>query len=315
MRSIILLTFFSSIAFSQEIEFIKKILSERATGDSAVFAKAISPALSLQTNLSETERIATVNNQITNEIQVVTSAIVAAKADQVPAAAHAAAAKFDVGLADSSGHINFEGDDPSAAQTRNLFLIPKASIRSPHPAAEVINTLTSYKRSAKTNDFFFDYQEPLNLTVGQVTQRVGSETSWLKPEALKEFDIGKNYVLKKCRQLLGWRCITSLYRVDAVESRTGKSYILFIGLYDMDANPDNAFYANDKRTKNQITGSTAIYIVKETQNWIAIYGSDYQFNNAKNSFAGAIQKEYVNDQARLKQRLSADLGILSDLIK
>jgi hypothetical protein len=60
---------------------------------------------------------------------------------------------------------------------------------------------------------------------------------------------------------------------------------------------------------NQITGSTAMYIVKETTDYVMLYGIDSQYNNDKASFTGAILSEFQKDMDRFKQRISTDLGI------
>lgn len=312
MKSIIfsLVIITTSLVFAQEIPELSRLLNLRTLGVDAVYGKALSPSQSLETEKSRFERIESSNAAMLSEVEAVSKAFTKqGPPDVVLGNVYNAVDKYDDEVSGNGGHILFLGANPSAAQSRNLFMIPKAKLTMANPTAAVVDVLTSYKRSAKTADFIYAYAQPFDLKAGKISSYEGTETSWKKPEAQAPFANAQDYVLKKCRKLLGWRCITSLYRTDSIQVGNDTTQVLFIAIYDLDANADHDEFAKDKRTKNQITGSTAIYIVKETADWVMIYGTDHQYNNDKTTFQDSIQNEFGKDVARFKERLSLDLGV------
>ncbi|MBC7466709.1 MAG: hypothetical protein H7256_12020 [Bdellovibrio sp.] len=312
MKSIIfsLILMAAPITFAQEIAELSRLVNLRTLGIDAVYGKALSPSQSLETEKSKFERIQSSNAAMLAEVEAVSNAFVKqGPPDMVLGNVYNTVDKYDSEVSGKGGHILFLGTNPSAAQSRNLFMISKAKLTMANPTAAVLNVLTSYKRSAKTADFIYAYAQPFDLKAGKIVSYEGTETSWLKPEAQAPFENAQDYVLKKCRKLLGWRCITSLYRTDSIPVGSDTMQVLFIAMYDLDANADHDDFAKDKRSKNQITGSTAIYIVKETADWMMIYGTDHQYNNDKTTFQDSIQNEMDKDVGRFKERLSADLGI------
>lgn len=313
MKSIILslALLVTTAAFAQEIPVINILLQKRTEGGDSFYTQVLAPAQSLETEKTKIERIKSVNGTLLKELETVSKAFASSKGgDATVTAVYDAARAFDSEVPGKGGHITFLGTNPSAAISRNLFLLPKAKLTtSTNPVNDVLDTLTSYKRSAKPSDFLYEYQDANHLTVGNIVELKGSDTSWQKPEAAAPFRVQQDYAIKKCRQLLGWRCITSLYRVDTVKSKGLLAHVLFISLYDLERNEDNAEFTGDKRSKNQISGTTAVYIIKESKDWVMIYATDYQYNNDKTSFQGAIQTEFQKDVDRFKERLSQDLGI------
>ncbi len=302
---------FASNAFAApESDQVAKVLKYRTNGNDAFLNRLLSPAKTLDITKSDSDRVQGVNNKIAKEIDLIAAAFNSAAEDKKVDATFAAANSIDAKLKSSNGaNIVFVDGTPSAATSRNLILIPKKN--SSITAASVTDILTSYKRSAKLSDYVYEYADVQSLTSGLIKTATGTETSWIPPEAATAFSSGKPYVLKKCRQLLGWRCVTSFYRKDAYLKSTHAFSLLFVAIVDLTQNPDHANFAGDKRSINQIAGSTAVYMVKESSKWVMIYGSETQWANEKLSFTGVIQKEFQKDFDRFKERLSLDLKISS----
>ncbi|MBC7421043.1 MAG: hypothetical protein H7328_09980 [Bdellovibrio sp.] len=306
----------ASNAFSAtpEASQIAKVLNERTNGNDALYNKLLAPDLSLDTSKNKSDRTQAVNKQIASEIDLIIAAFKGAKEADKSTAVMQALNTIEPNVVKSGGaYVTFTDGNPSAATSRSVLLIPKKN--SSVTVSAVTNILTSYKRSAKTSDYVYEYETAQNLTLGAIKTRVGTDTSHLPPEAAAPFSLAKNYVLKKCRQLLGWRCVTSFYRADAMAKSTDAFQLVFVAIVDLNSNPDNAEFGGDKRITNQIAGSTAIYIIKESADWILLYGSDFQWNNDKLSFTGVIQKEFQKDAARFRDRISSDLKLSGNDIK
>ncbi len=313
--------FFAIVSFATEeksvkdIDAISKLLQERTNGNDAFYSKALSPAQSLDVDKSKADRIEIANKHIVDEIALVLSSFKSVAEDKKITSVYQAAALISPDLVKNSGvFVTFFDSNPSAAISRTLLMIPK-SVKPGLTAESILNILTSYKHSPKQSDHIFEYEVAQNLTQGHIIHVEGSDSSWIGKGSLSPLAVGEDFVLKKCRQLLGWRCVTSLYRADSLLKGEESVKSLFISAYDLEKNPDHADFANDKRSKNQITGSTAIYIVKESSEWILLYGVDTQWNNGKLSFQGAIQTEFKKDFERFKERICSDLGISVDQIK
>jgi hypothetical protein len=303
------LLFASSVfAASPEASQVSSVLKQRTNGNDAFLNKLLSPAKSLDVSKNDSDRVQKINDQISNEVSVVVAAFNSAKSDSKITAVGEAINKIDPNVIKSGGaFISFIEKNPSSATARIVLLIPKKTISV--TAKNVFNVLTSYKRSAKPSDVVYEYASAENLTSGTMKTRIGSETSYLLPAAAGPLALSKNYVLKKCRQLLGWRCVTSFYRADQYLKAPSLFFNLFVSIVDLAANPDHSDFASDKRSVNQVTGSTGVYIVKEDVNWVLLYGNDSQWNDGPASFTNVIQKEFQKDFLRLKARIAADLKI------
>lgn len=299
----------SSFASAQEVSRLKEILKYRTLGADAFYGHVLAPAQSLEVGLSKSQRIANSNAAIIEDVGMMSGVFATTPQNKMVETVYTIARSIDSAVPGNGSHIIFEGVQPSSAFSRTLILLPKNKIKSGRPAEELMDILTSYKHSAKATDFTYEYAQPKNLTVGAISSIEGTDLTWLKQEAAAPFAEGQDYVIKKCRKLLGWRCITSLYRKETIHVDNTKVFLLYISLYDLNANKDHADFASDKRSQNQITGSTAIYIVKESAEWVMLYGVDYQYNAEKTTFTDPIQKEFQKDTDRLKQRISSDLGI------
>lgn len=294
---------------NQDVSAIANLLNMRTNGNDAFYLKALSPAQSLDVSKNKGDRVQQVNNQLSEELNVVVTAFqTAVETKKVDAVTKAISGIESDVVKNGGAYITFTDSNPSAAFSRTFLMIPK-KLKAGLTSKSVFDVLTSYKRSPKPNDHIYEYAVATNLTQGAFKYFQGDDNSWKGPQASKPFEIGKDIVLKKCRQLLGWRCITSLYRADALSKGAAAAQVLFISTYDLDQNPDHPEFARDKRGVNQYTGSTAVYIVKESAEWILLYGIDAQWNDGKLSFQGAIQNEFKKDFERFKDRISSDLKI------
>ncbi len=304
----------SVFAATPEALQVSKILKERTNGNDSLYSKLLSPAKSLDVSKNASDRIQSINDQITREIDLVTAAFNSSAEDKKIEAVHAAANLIDSKMtADGGAHIIFVDQNPSSATARILMLIPKKN--STVSGKNVLNALTSYKRSAKPNNFVYEYAIAENLTSGPIKNLVGSETSYLLPEAATPLKASEQVVLKKCRQLLGWKCLTALYRADAYSISPGGLHLLFSSNVDLNSNPDHADFAGDKRSTNQTTGSTGTYVIIESKDWVIMYSTDAQYNEGKLSFTGIIQQEFQKDFNRLKLRIATDLKLATSDIK
>ncbi len=293
----------------KDIESIAQILNSRTNGNDAFYNKALAPAQSLQLDKNKSERVQTVNQQIMLEFTSVLNSFKNASEDKKLDSVNQAVKGIEPQVVNNGGaYVSFVDSVPSAATARTFLMIPK-SLKPGLTSATILDILTSYKRSAKQNEQLYEYGSAQDLTSGSFTSVQGSDTSWKGSEAAQPFVLNQNYAIKKCRQLLGWRCVTSLYRADTQLSGADAFKLLFIAAYDLQSNPDQAEFSRDKRSTNQITGSTAAYVIKESANWILLYGVDNQWNSGKLSFQGAIQTEFKKDFERLKERISLDLQI------
>ena len=211
---------------------------------------------------------------------------------------------IDRDMADTAdADITFVDGAPSSAVARTVLLLNR---KSPEMnSAKVLDVLTSYRRSPKPSDMVWEYESAQNLTQGTPKQIEASETSWLMPNASAAIKAGEDFAVKKCRQIMGWRCATSLYSVGSIDA---KSNYFFMGSYDLKNNPDNAEF-KDGRAKNQVAGSTAMFVVKQSEKWILIYGVDSSMSTNKLSFTPLIEEALQKDFAMLQTRLKADLGL------
>lgn len=316
---IYVILFFALISFSaeekatKEITAITQILNERTNGNDSYFSKVLSPAQSLEVNKSKSDRIISANQSIIDELTSVFTAFKSSAEDKKVDAVSEAVNQIEPDLVKNAGaFVTFYDSVPSAAVSRTMLMLSK-KLKPGLSTDQVFNILTSYKRSAKPSDQLYEYSFASDITQGSVLHSQGSDTTWMGAAAATPLALGENIVLKKCRQLLGWRCVTSLYRADSLLKAEENVKVLFISIYDLENNPDHPDFAKDKRSNNQITGSTAVYFVKESADWILIYGIDTQWNTGKLTFQSAIQNEFKKDFDRFKERISSDLQLSTKL--
>lgn len=293
----------------KDVSLISKFLTNRTNGNNAFYNKALSPAQSLEVSKSKSDRIQAVNEKLAFELASVLGAFAGASEEKKLEIVTQAVSDIEKDVIKEGGaFITFTDSNPSSAYSRTFLMIPKKN-KPKLTSKTIFDILTSYKRSPKPSDHVYEYSSAENLTQGAVKYTEGNDNSWKSPNALLPFAMDKDFVLKKCRQLLGWRCITSLYQANNLSKGSAASQLLFIATYDLTQNPDHPEFAGDKRGTNQYTGSTALYIVKESPQWILLYGVDAQWNDGKLSFQGAIQKEFKRDFERFKERISNDLQV------
>lgn len=291
----------------KEVSAIAKTLNSRTNGNDAFYLKALSPALSLDVSKNKSDRVQAVNDKLVSEMSTVLGAFAgASESKKLDAVTQAVSGIEKDVIKEGGAFITFTDSNPSAAFSRTFLMIPK-KVKPGINSKTIFDILTSYKRSPKPADHLYEYSSAQDLTQGAVLYTEGNDNSWKSPNASKPFNMNQDIVLKKCRQLLGWRCITSLYQANTLAKGSEASLLLFIATYDLTQNPDHPEFAGDKRGVNQYTGSTALYVVKESSEWILLYGVDAQWNDGKLSFQGAIQKEFKKDFERFKERISSDI--------
>lgn len=303
-------------AYAQEAEMAEKsqkqqvqdVMSGYTLGNDPFYSRALSPAKSLDMNKSDSDRTAEMNDKMSTEIDSVLTAFKSADDDNKMAAVVAAAKALDSKVGGgASAHIEFIDGKPSAAIARALIMIDKTGNEDTLNAKSVLDVITSYKRSAKPSDYSYEYENAQDLTQGNIQSVEGSDSNWVRPNAAAAFETGKDYAIKKCRQIFGWRCVTTLYRLGEANIAGESTPYLFMGNYDLSDNKDNAYFGGDKRTSNQVAGSTAMYVVKESKKWIMVFGVDAQWNKNGISFGSIIQDEYQKDFGRMNQRIALDL--------
>ena len=280
---------------------ISDVLTQFTLGNEAFYNQVISPAKSLNEQKSDSDRTAEANEKIQNNLAAIIDAFDNApendKAAQVEATLKKLDANFEKG---QSGRIEFTDGKISSAFSRVAIVLEKQNAT----AEKVLQAFTSYKRSAKPSEHVFEYENSEDISRGAIKAKEGSDTSWFPPQAAPSMENNSSLVIKKCRQILGWKCGTTLYRT----GENQKFKFLFMGNYDLSKNPDNAYFKGDSRTKNQIAGSSALFIAKESENYILLAAVDSVWNKKGLSFTSIIQSEYQKDLAKLKQRLMFDLG-------
>lgn len=280
---------------------VTDILTHFTLGNDAYYNKVLSPSKSLNEQKSDSDRTAEANEKIQNNLAAIMDAFDNASEDQKAAKVEETLKKLDPNFEKGqSGRIEFTDGKISAAFSRIGFVIEKGSAT----AEMVLNAFTSYKRAAKPSDHVFEYEDYQDITRGNITNRQGNDMSWLPPQAPESMAIGSSVVVKKCRQILGWKCGTTLYHAD---QKDNFKYV-FMGNYDLSKNPDNPHFKGDGRTKNQIAGSTALIVMKESEKHILFAAADSTWNRKGLQFTSIIQSEYQKDLGKFKQRLMFDLG-------
>lgn len=295
---------------------VSDVLTAITLGNDGFYNRVLSPSQSLNVNLSDSARIAESNKLISGEIGKVLSTFENASEELKLAQVKSVVSAIDPKvIANGGSSIHFFGATPSGAHSRFLILIPKNSKNLKITQNQLLSSFSSYKRSAISGLLVYEYSDPKNISQSRVLTREGSAQSWKPPHAAPEIIKNQDLVLKKCRQIFGWRCVTSMYRTGNLKSQKVSLSYFYAGIYDLVNNPDHAMFERDARSKNQITGSTAFYVFAESSNWIMLYGIDSQWNTASPSFTSLIEQEYQKDFLRLKERISGDMQILMTDLK
>ena len=270
-------------------------LNTMTLSNNGFYNKVLSPAKSLNMDLSESDRTLEINTKVAGEIDSVLTAFKNAREGNKLQAVQSEVSKFDPEVISNNGaHIIFFNDGPSAAFSRVLMMVEKKA-GSTANAETMLNSFSSYKRSAIPSTYVYEYSNASSITQSTIKTGVGTELTWKMPMAAEAIKPNQDIVLKKCRQIFGWKCVTSLYRTTQILSGKDSIKLLYVGIYNLVLNPDHPEFAGDKRSTNQITGSTAFYAVRESANWIILYGIDSQWNQGTISFTSLISDEFLKD--------------------
>ena len=297
------------LAASNRVELLK-FLNDMTLGNDGFYSKVLSPAKSLNLGLSESDRTLEINNKVAGEIDSVLTTFKNSKEENKLQAVRAHVSKFDPEVISNNGaHIIFFNDGPSAAFSRVLMMVEKRAGNALTTAERLLNSFSSYKRSAIPSTYFYEYSDARNLSQSTIKTGVGSDATWKLPLAAEAIKPNQDLVLKKCRQIFGWKCVTSLYRTGQVLQGSDSTRLFYAGIYNLVSNPDHPEFISDKRSTNQITGSTAFYAVRESANWIILYGIDSQWNQGTILFTTLISEELLKDSKRIRERLSLDLKV------
>lgn len=295
---------------------LEEFLASTTLSNDGFYNKVLSPAKSLNLNLSNADRIQEVNTKVINEINAVISAFKNTSEEKKLMAVQNVVKQIDPEVFKNNGaNIQFINGSPSAAFNRTLIMIEKKAGNAAVSAEQLVNTFSSYKRSTLLGMHVYEYSDSRNISQSSIKTSVGSEGSWKLPLAAPGISANKDLVLKKCRQIFGWKCVTSVYKTGELLTGGESIKYLYAGIYDLVNNADHPDFANDKRSFNQITGSTALYVIKESQNWILLYGVDSQWNTGSISFEGLIKEEFFKDAKRIRERISLDFKISPQDIK
>ncbi|AGH96785.1 hypothetical protein [Pseudobdellovibrio exovorus] len=301
----------SQLASTQmEIEALREMLIERTVGNNELYNRVISPAKSLDKNQSESERTMQANENILNDVErVLTAFNSSSEADKLNAVL-AAINQIDSNIIKNKGvNIQFTNGEPSAAVNRNFLMIYKSADKANLTAESLLNTLSSYRRSARPSDHAYEYSMVDNLQQSDIRYTRGNDDTWKPPQAPASIEIGTDMAIKKCRQILGWRCATALYSAGEVLSGEQNVKYFYTGSYNIKATGDHAEFAKDGRSKNQVAGSTGLVVIKESAEWILLFGTDSQWSHDKISFGSMIQDSAEKDFKRFKERIMMDLTI------
>lgn len=289
---------------------LTEFLSSMTLGNDGFYNKALSPAKSLNLNLSGADRIQEVNIKIIDEMNVVLSTFKDTPENKKLEAVQKIVNGIDPDIFKNGGaNIQFINGSPSAAFSRTLIMIEKKAGNVTANAEKLMNTLSSYKRSAIQGTYVYEYSDSRNISQSTIKISVGSDATWKTPLAADGISANQDLVLKKCRQIFGWKCVTAIYKTGGLLTGADSMKYLYAGIYDLVNNADHSDFINDKRSFNQITGSTALYVIKESTNWILLYGVDSQWNTGSISFEGLIKDEFLKDAKRIRERISLDFKI------
>lgn len=294
---------------------IPEFLAAITLGNDGFYNRVVSPSKSLNLNQSASARTLESNNKISDEVGRVLETFERGPEEMKAAQVRATVSAIDPKIISSGGaNMQFFGSSPSGAYSRVLILISKNSKNSKISQKQLLASFSSYKRSAILGLSVYEYSDARNISQSRILTREGSNQSWKPPQAASEIAKNQDLVLKKCRQIFGWKCVTSLYRTGDLRAEKSVTSYFYAGVYDLINNQDSPMFSRDARSTNQITGSTAFYVFSESNNWIMLYGIDSQWNTSSVSFASLIEQEYQKDFLRLKERISGDMQIpITDL--
>ena len=287
---------------------IEAIMNDIAEGRDNAFTQPVAPAWSLNTSSPTAVRIREINARMAHEIERVVTAFVEAPPAEKITATKAVVAEIDPETARDGAAYAFEGSGPSLAIARQLLFVPASGLGA-KPIDKVMQISSSFVRSPKTDDTYYEYSDASNLKQSSVIELPGSETSWTTG-ARPPMASGTVYALKKCRDIfiLGWYCNTALYQQRDLPGSGGQVELLLTALYPLPSGADSAKFT-DARSSNVADGYSAIYIVVAAGDQILVYNPSFQAKEGGTSLQGMLDEGIKKVYGQLVGLLGTNLGI------
>ncbi len=297
----------ATVAAPLRADQIAPVLGTIAQGKDPAFGQAVAPAQSLDAQQPPAERAAAIITRIAQEIGRVAAAFAAASPAQRATATRAAVAAFDPETAKDGASRRFEGKGPSLSVMRQLLFVP-AEKAGADPAGRVMQIISAFEHSPKTDDTYYEYSNPADPKASQVAELPGSDASWTS-RAQPPMAPGRVYALKKCRHIviLGWYCNTSLYQVRDIPGADGAKLLATI-LRPLPKGADNAKF-QDARAENIVSGYTAAYVVTATPDMVLVYNLGMQSSADAPSQESRLNAGQKEEYRQLVSRIAAELGI------
>jgi hypothetical protein len=285
-------------------EAIATPLTTIADGGDKTFGAAVAPAQSLDAGRPRADRIHAIVERMAGEVATVTTAFATAPDAERIAATKAAVARFNPETAQDGASRSFEGSGPSLSLMRQLLFVPVA--RAEISAATVMQVVSQFERSPKTDDNYYEYSNPADLKAATIADLPGSDASWTT-KARPAMTPDQVYALKKCRHIviLGWYCNTSLYQR---RDLAGAVPALITFLRPLPPGADNAKFTDD-RAKNIVDGYTALYVAIAADNLVLVYDLGVQSKAEAPSQQGRLNDGQKAEYRQLVARIEAALGL------
>ncbi len=254
----------------------------------------LTPAQSLSSELPNSNRKTEANARITDELEKMLNIVSAGSVPSGLSAIHSDFAKTDAML-------NFEETDAGSLMvSRDYILIRKNKISFANPENVLLGLVAEYKRSPKSDDTFYYYTGSLNLPAAQVTEASAGNATYASQYQFP-------FALKKCRQIFGWRCNTTVYEAIRLPD-SSNALTLMVSLYDLSKNKDNPQFT-DGRRKNVAQGKTEAVVITGNNDWFVVYSMSLQFADSPVSFQSQIRKAYLEDHQAMKENFRSRLNL------
>jgi hypothetical protein len=286
---------------------LSELLLTIAQGKEPAFGMAVAPALGVDARSPAAARAAVVIERIAHEIEQVTSAFAsAAPADKI-AATRAAVARVSPETARDGAARSFEGNGPSLSVMRQLLFVPTAKAGA-DPTSRVMEIISQFERSPKTDDTYYEYADAMDLK-RSVVDLPGSAASWTT-KARPAMEPGKVYALKKCRRIpvLGWYCNTQLYQIRELPGADPSVKLLLTFLRPLTKGADNPAFKGGK-AENIVDGYTAAYVTLASGDLVLVYSLGIQSRPDKASQQSRLNTGHKEEYRQLVSRLEAALAI------
>jgi hypothetical protein len=287
-------------------EQIANPLAVIVDGQDKAFGTAVAPAQSLDTARAPKTRSRAVIDRIAHEVSTVTTAFATATRENRIGATKTAVARFNPETARDGASRSFEGSAPSLSVMRQLLFVPKASAAI--SAAAVMDAVSQFERSPKTDDIYYEYSNPADLKGSSIADLRGSAASWTTA-ARPPMAPGQVYALKKCRHIviLGWYCNTSLYQRRALGNADGGVPSLITLLRPLPKGADNPHF-DGERAKNIVDGYTALYVAVDAGDLVLVYNLGIQSKAGAASQQGRLNEGHKAEYRQLVSFLETKLA-------